>query len=176
MFRKPTIFSPAIAAVSLGLMAALPAHAAEERGVGSLRVDAPVAAAQGAAAANRISVVDKDVREAITTRIEDRLAAAGIKVEVELDRVELASAYDAMQGRDVSVISGQVQLRDVMDVPQHKSFSVTAEARQVNAVSTDPNETVIPASSEQFYDAMVNAFAIGVTRTLDQLPAPQPLP
>jgi hypothetical protein len=63
-----------------------------------------------------------------------------------------------------------------MDVPQHKSFSVTAEARQVNAVSTDPNETVIPASSEQFYDAMVNAFAIGVTRTLDQLPAPQPLP
>ena len=176
MFLKTTSLNSTLAALGLGLMVATPALAVEDRGVGSLRVDAPADAALGAAAANRVTIVDEDVKQAITTRIEDRLAAAGIKVEVELDRIEVASAYDAMQGRDVSVIAGQVQLRDVFEVPQHKSFAVTAEARQVNMPSTDPAETVLPASSEQFYDAMVEAFAEGVTSTLDQLPAPQPLP
>jgi hypothetical protein len=181
MFRNSTGLTTAFATMGLGVMLALPAHAVDERGVGSLRVEAPADAALGAAAANRVSVVDADVKQAITTRIEERLAAAGIKVEVELDRIELASAYDAMQGRDVSVLSGQVQLRDVMNVPQHKSFAVTAEARQVNTptpLGADPTSdvTVLPASSEQFYDAMVEAFALGVTQTIDQLPAPQPLP
>lgn len=174
--RKSNTLNPTLAALTLGLAVALPAHAAEDRGVGSLRVDVQPDAAQGAAAANRVTVVDNDTKQAITTRIEDRLAAAGIKVEVELDRIEVAGAYDAMLGRDVSVIAGQVQLRDVLGVPQHKSFAVTAQARQINAHTTDPNVTVLPASSEQFYDAMVEAFAIGVTQTIDQLPEPRPLP
>jgi hypothetical protein len=172
-FKSPGLCA-AILAAGLGLSGA--AVAQDDRGVANLRVDVAPESAMGAAAANRITIVDADIEAAITARIEDRLAAAGINVSVDLDRIEVATGYDALLGNDHSVISGRVDLRDVREVPVHKSFDVTATAAQVNAPSFDPDVTVLPASSDAFYDAMVEAFALGVTQTIDELPMPPRLP
>lgn len=176
MFLKTGYLVPTLASLSLALALGSPAMTQEKNDVGSLDVDVETGAAQGVAAANRITIVDDDIEAAITRRIEERLSGAGIIVSVDLDRIEVATSFDALQGRDTSVISGQVQLMDVRSVPVDKSFEVTATAAQVNAPSFDPDVTVLPAGSASFYDAMVEAFALGVTQTIDELPQPQRLP
>ena len=176
MFLKSGVLVPTLASLTLGLALSGPVLAADDRGVANLSVDVEPESAQGAAAANRITIVDEDIEAAITRRIEERLAAAGINVSVDLERIEVATGYDALMGTDQSVIAGRVDLRDVREVPVHKSFDVTATAAQVNAPSMDPDLTVLPARSSQFYDAMVEAFALGVTQTIDELPMPPRLP
>ena len=176
MFLKSGFIAPTLATLTLGLALSAPAFAADDRGVGNLRVEAEPESAQGAAAINRIAIVDEDIENAISRRIEERLAAAGINVSVDLERIEVATGYDALIGNDASVIAGRVDLRDVQEVPVHKSFDVTATAAQVNSPAIDPDTTVLPASSSQFYDAMVEAFALGVTQTIDELPEPPRLP
>lgn len=176
MFLNKPCLASALASLSLALFLGGAATAQEKNDVGSLDVDVETDAAQGLAAANRIAIVDADIEAAIARRIEERLSGAGIIVSVDLDRIEVATGFDALQGRDNSIISGQVQLMDVRSIPVDKTFEVTATAAQINAPSFDPDVTVLPAGSDAFYDAMVEAFALGVTQTIDALPQPQRLP
>lgn len=175
MFLNKPYLTPAIASLSLALFLGGAATAQEKNDVGSLDVDVETDAAQGLAAAKRIAIVDADIEAAIARRIEERLSGAGIIVSVDLERIEVATGFDALQGRDNSIISGEVQLMDVRSIPVDKTFVVTATAAQINAPSLDPDVTVLPAGSDSFYDAMVEAFALGVTQTIDELPQPQRL-
>lgn len=176
MFLKTGFLAPTIVSLSLALTLGSPAMTQVKNDVGSLDVDVDTGAAQGLAAANRVAIVDADIEAAIARRIEERLSGAGIIVSVDLDRIEVGTGFDALQGRDSSIISGQVQLMDVSSIPVDKSFQVTATAAQINAPSFDPDVTVLPAGSDAFYDAMVEAFALGVSQTIDELPKPQRLP
>ena len=176
MFLKSYHLAPAVLGLSLALGAGGPALPQDRNDVGSLDVDVQADAAQGLAAVNRIAIVDADIEAAIARRIEERLSGAGIIVSVDLDRIEVATSLDALQGRNNSIISGQVQLMDVRSIPVQKTFQVTATAAQINTPSLDPDVTVLPAGSDAFYDAMVEAFALGVSQTIDQLPQSQRLP
>ena len=164
MFRKFAILPAALGVLMVG-----PVLADDTPELASLSVTVQPEALRGDVA-NRLPTLESDLAAAIARQIGAPSGGEGLHVNIRLDEVEIASSHDVLQGHDQSQIAGRVSVSDLGELPKFRHFNVTASAAQINMPppeQADPLVPVIPADSDTFYAAMLDAFASAVAENIE---------
>ncbi len=136
--------------------------------VAEIKSTTDLGAIQNEEAASYWATLDADLEAALAERLVDRLGEEGLKIEVNIDELELANAFEARIGLDHSLLSGEVRVSDPARDLVVQEFTVTATAQQLQPLlPADADITVLPADTPEFYETLVNAFADGVVENID---------
>ena len=153
----------------IGLMLAGAAFAAPDDKVKSVAVEMDITALTNAAAAVRFANTASDLQGAILARVVDRTAEEGMEIKIDLSEVELSNSFtDAVGAADTRLV-GVVNVSDMDDNTNFNTYELTVTVEQ--AVTFLPKEfdpATLTASSDEFYQALIAAFADGVVRRLDE--------
>ncbi len=105
--------------------------------------------------------LDSDLETAIAAEFVGRIDPAGVTVNVDVDELSLANALNAGLADEDARLSGQVEVVNA-DGTRAGTYNVSATTREA-ALHLPPgaNVTTVPASSAEFYQAVVTAFARG---------------
>ena len=145
------------------------AFAKEDTMVKEIEVTIDLPAITNPAAALRYTNISADLKEAIAARLVDRLADKGVKIGIDLSEVELSSSFtDAIGAADTRLV-GAVNITDENDNSNFKSFELTVNVDQAKPFfGADIDVTKLSANSDDFYKAMIAAFADGVVAELNK--------
>ena len=92
---------------------------------------------------------------------------------VDLDEISLASFLDAQAGADDARLTADVGLYDMRTEEIERQFNISASTNEAATfLPAGADVVTISPTSAELYDAVVKAFARGVSETLRQ-PAPQ---
>ncbi len=135
--------------------------------VSSVDVSIDLPAVTNKAAALRYTHISDDLKNAIMSRLVDRLADEGMKVGVDISEVELSNSFSETIGSADTHLQGIVSITDVKDNSNFKSYTLTVD---VNLAKTyfpaTVDMTTLSASSDEYYQAMIQAFAQSVVDRL----------
>lgn len=164
-FNKITVLTGPL----LGLMLAGAAFAAPDDKVKSVEVDMDITALTNAAAAVRFANTATDLQGAILARVVDRTAEEGMEIKIDLSEVELSNSFtDAVGAADTRLV-GTVNVSDMNDNTNFNTYELTVTVEQaVTFLPQEFDQTTLTASSDEFYTALIAAFADGVVRRLDE--------
>ncbi len=164
-FNKTTVLIGSI----FGLMVAGAAFAAPDDKVKSVEVEMDITALTNAAAAVRFANTAADLQGAILARVVDRTGEEGMDIKIDLSEVELSNSFtDAVGAADTRLV-GSVRVTDDTDNSNFNSYELTVTIEQ--AAPFFPQEfdqASLTASSDEFYQALIAAFADGVVTRLDE--------
>lgn len=164
-FNKTTVLVGPL----VGLLLAGAAFAAPDDKVKSVDVEMDITALTNAAAAVRFANTADDLQGAILARVVDRTAEDGMEIKIDLSEVELSNSFtDAVGAADTRLV-GVVNVSDMNDNTNFNTYELTVTVEQ--AATFFPQEfdqTTMTASSDEFYQALIAAFADGVVRRLDE--------
>ena len=121
------------------------------------------AAFESARAADYASRVGPELRAALRREFADRMDPAGVPLEVEVQRLNVATGTGTAFGRDRSRLSGTVRVRDAQGRVLG-SYAIAVAAGEARESRLGALAAATVSSSERFYRAMVNDFA-ATTRT-----------
>jgi hypothetical protein len=109
-----------------------------------------------------------DLETAIAAQFTGRIDPAGKQIQVDVDEISLGSPFAAGATAQSATLSGRVSLVNP-DGTSAATYDVTATAQDVATYLPPGSDLVsIPASSAEYYQAIVQAFAVGAARTLDE--------
>ncbi len=113
--------------------------------------------------------LERDLEAALATEFIDSLDAGGAIVSVDVDEISLANAYSSQFQGENSRLAGRVRVTDRLTGDSFGTYDVTATAREAaTLISTGSGTTTISPDSDEFYRAVVQAFARGVAQTVRQ--------
>ncbi len=167
-----TPFSTTKPLTAMFLMLALavpvtPAMAQQPTEVREVAVSADLDAIGNPRAATYWAGLQGDLQGAILALLTDRIADDGVKIEVKLSTVELASAFENIANLADTRMTGQVNITSQTDNSDFNSYELTVTIEE--ALPYLPPGTVINAISlenRDYYSAMVTAFARAVVDRL----------
>ncbi|WP_415182351.1 hypothetical protein [Phaeovulum sp.] len=134
-------------------------------------VSLDMSAIQNPKAAEHLTTVAGDLKEAIVARLTDKIApegSDGAKISVDIDEVELASTLDAVHGLAESKLVGKVAITSETDNSAFDAFDLAVSFDQAVIYlpeGTDP--TLLTIDSPLYYHSMVEAFAQAVADKID---------
>ena len=148
------------------LLPAAPALAAPEP-VSDVRVAVDLGAVTNTAAAQRFATLDTDLKNALMTRLVDRIGPDGLKIEIDISEVELSNFYqEAVNAADTRLV-GQVNVSHLTDNTDFASYELAVGVNDVTPITSASAEQLTPAeSTDRYYTALINAFADAVVKRL----------
>lgn len=148
------------------LLPAAPALAAPEP-VSDVRVAVDLGAVTNTAAAQRFATLDTDLKNALMTRLVDRIGPDGLKIEIDISEVELSNFYqEAVNAADTRLV-GQVNVSHLTDNTDFASYELAVGVNDVTPITAASAEQLTPAeSTDRYYSALINAFADAVVKRL----------
>lgn len=168
MMRRPALAKPLAVTLALACAGALtPALAQTPADVREVDVIADLSAIANPRAATYWAGLEPDLEGAILALLTDRIAEDGVKVEVKLATVELASGFENLADLADTRMSGRVNITSQTDNSAFKSYDLTVSVEEV--LPYLPPGTVVSAISlenRDYYGAVVSAFARAVVDRL----------
>lgn len=147
------------------LFLATPSFAASM--IESVDVSIDLPAVTNKAAAMRFGHIADDLKAAIAALLVDRVAPGGAKITVDISEVELSNSYTETAGIADTKLVGLVH---ILDDKQNKLFDNYTLTVDVNKAKTflpaTVDMTTLKASSDEYYRAMIQAFATTVVSKL----------
>lgn len=158
-----------IVAPIFGLLFAGVALAAPDDKVKAVEVEMDITAVTNAAAAERFANTATDLQGAILARVVDRTAEDGMEIKIDLSEVELSNSFtDAVGAADTRLV-GTVNVSDMSDNTNFNTYELTVTVEQAALFFPQEfDQTSLTASSDEFYNALIAAFADGVVKRLDE--------
>ena len=120
------------------------------------------------AAALRYAKVADDLQGAIAARVVDRTGEEGMKVDIDISEVELSNSFTEIVGSADTRLVGVVHVTDDKNNTNFKTYELTVDVNQAKGFFPETVDlTKLSASSDEYYTAMITAFADAVVRRLD---------
>ena len=150
------------------LLPAAPALAAPEP-VSDVRVAVDLGAVTNTAAAQRFATLDTDLKNALMTRLVDRIGPDGLKIEIDISEVELSNFYqEAVNAADTRLV-GQVNVSHLTDNTDFASYELAVGVNDVTPfASASETQMTAAESTDRYYAALIAAFADAVVARLGQ--------
>lgn len=149
--------------VSTALVAATSAFAAND--VEAISVEADLSTIQNYEAAQVWKELPDDLETALAERLVMQLEETGSEIHVDIDEVSLANNFELRLNLQDAVLKGRVDIDNPEGENAFYDLTVTADAALVRDPETG-NLLVPEIGSEEFYVAMVDAFADNVAAKL----------
>ena len=154
------------AASTLAIAVAFSAQAQTTR-VSDIQVEADLTAVTSPAAAQYWGTLDADLSAALASEFVDLISPDGLVLIVDLDEISLASLLEAQAGGDDARLTGDVGLYNARTEEVERMFTISAATNEVAPFRPAGADVVtISPTSAEFYDAVVKAFARGVSETV----------
>lgn len=121
--------------------------------------------------------LDADLESAIAAAFLGQTGPGGVRLLVDIDELSVASFFESAGGADDARLTGTVTLLDSATGEPAGLYTVSASANQAMTMmgaAPDTRVQTIPATSGEFYSAVVQAFARGVTSAVNTGGAPPP--
>ena len=158
---KRLIMSTAIAC----LFVTTPAFAASMIESVDVSIDLPAVANK--AAALRYSHIADDLKTAIAALLVDRLAPGGAKITVDISEVELSNSYTETAGIADTKLVGLVHVLDDKANVNFDNYTLTVDVNKAKTfLPVTVDMTTLKGSSDEYYRAMIQAFATTVVGKL----------
>lgn len=142
------------------------APALAEKMVKDVDVQVDLSAIQDIEAAREWQNIEGDLETAIVERLVSRISEDGTTIVVDVDELEIANAFQSSIGIAESKLMGEVTLK-TPGILNDKSYTLTVSAEQAKMFfPADVDVTVLNIGSNEFYTAMIDAFAEGVVADL----------
>ncbi|MDZ4094203.1 MAG: hypothetical protein U1D35_04755, partial [Paracoccaceae bacterium] len=145
------------------------AFAGPDGKVKEIDVQIDLAALTNPAAAARYATIADDLKTALLVRLTDRLGEEGMRVAIDLSEVELTNSFQEKLGLADNRLVGDVKISDMNDNTHFKAYELTVtmdQAKTYFPVGLDV--TVLTISSDEYYTAMIEAFADSVVGHLNE--------
>ena len=163
MFRN--ILAPTLTA----LLLATTAMAGPDDKVAAIDVLVDLPAITNPAAALRYTHIADDLKAAIAARLDGRMEETGITIGIDVSEVELSNSFTDVVGSADTRLVGNVTFSDLADNSNSKNFELTIDVNQAKAYfATGVEVMTLSANSNEFYRAMIDAFAEAVVARLNE--------
>jgi hypothetical protein len=107
-----------------------------------------------------------DLETAIASQFVGRIDPAGPRIRVDVDEISLTSPFTSGVTAETAVLSGRVELISPAETVE-SAYNVTVSAQDVaDFLPVGTNVAVVPPTSAEYYQAVVQAFARGTALTL----------
>ncbi len=109
--------------------------------------------------------LEGDLESAIAAEFIGQTGPDGVRLLVDIDELSVASFFESSAGASDARLSGTVTLLNSATGEPTGLYTVSASAEQaMTRMDTDPDTRVqtIPATTTEFYSAVIEAFAAGV--------------
>ncbi len=148
------------------LLPSLPALAAPDP-VSEVIVAVDLGAVTNTTAAKHFATLDADLKNALMTRLVDRIGPNGLKIEVDISEVELSNFYqEAFNTADTRLV-GQVNVSHLTDNTDFASYELAIGVNDMTPLASADTTQMTPAqSSDKYYAALIGAFADAVVKRL----------
>ncbi|MGB8813899.1 MAG: hypothetical protein WCC57_12000 [Paracoccaceae bacterium] len=152
-----------------GFLLSAPIASAETMMIKEIDVQVDLTAVTNPAAAARYANIAADLQSAVAARLTDRIADEGAKVTIDVSEVELSNSFQDALGLADSTLVGDVKITDSNDNTHFKAFNLTVNIGQAKTFFAEGVDvTVQNASTDDYYHAMIEAFAENVVIRLDE--------
>ncbi|MBL9059868.1 MAG: hypothetical protein JNK88_07580, partial [Mangrovicoccus sp.] len=137
--------------------------------VSEVIVAVDLGAVTNTAAAKHFATLDADLKNALMTRLVDRIGPQGLKIEIDISEVELSNFYQEAANTADTKLVGQVNVSHLTDNTDFASYELAVGVNDVTPLASAETTQTTPAqSTEKYYDAMIGAFADSVVARLGQ--------
>ena len=171
MFNKRNL-----AATALIALLSTPLHAAVDN-VARIDATVDVSAIKDTQAATFWANLEADLENAIAARLTDRLVSKeakpdadgkidGAQIIVDINEVELASAFERELNLGDAVLVGDVTIRDDTDMANTDTYELTVSLENAKVVVPEGTMLVLSTDTGEAYKRLVEAFADGVVSRL----------
>ncbi len=151
------------------LLLSTASFAGPEDMVSKIDVSIDLPAVTNKAAALRYTNIADDLKDAISAILVDRIADAGMVLTIDISEVELSNSYTETVGSADTRLVGSVNVADAANNANAKGFVLTVDVNQARTMfPADLDYTMISAGSNEYYKAMIDAFAAGVVAEMDK--------
>ncbi|WP_374396288.1 hypothetical protein [Tabrizicola sp.] len=165
-----------LAATALIALLSTPLHAAVDN-VARIDATVDVSAIKDTQAATFWANLEADLENAIAARLTDRLASKeakpdadgkidGAQIIVDINEVELASAFERELNLGDAVLVGDVTIRDDTDMANTDTYELTVSLENAKVVVPEGTMLVLSTDTGEAYKRLVEAFADGVVSRL----------
>lgn len=157
------------ATLTAALLITTAAVAKTDEMVSSIEVSIDLDAVTNKLAAHRFATIADDLKNVLTTQLVDRIGTTGTKITIDLSEVELSNSYTEVVGSADTRLVGDVKISDVTKNEDAKVFVLTIDVNQAKtALPADFDMASLSASSTEYYQAMISAFAKSVVSELNK--------
>ncbi|MCB2117003.1 MAG: hypothetical protein KDE00_12065 [Rhodobacteraceae bacterium] len=153
--------------LAAALLAAPAVPAFAETMVREVQVTADMSAIQNTKAAEHWAHLSDDLQNAIMADLVGKTGETGSKIVIDIDEVELSNTLQEVTGTAESRLVGDVAVTNDVDNTKFDAYELTVtfeEAGPFLVAGTDLS--ALTTDSQEYYDAMVAAFADHVVRNL----------
>jgi hypothetical protein len=158
-----------IAPVLVGLLLSTAAFAAPDTKVKEIDVTLDITAVTNPAAALRYAAIADDLKNAITAQLVDRTDEKGVSINIDLSEVELSNSFSELVGSADTRLVGDVKISSLTDKTEFKTYELTVDVNQAKVFfPATVDLTKLTANSDEFYQAMIQAYADGVVKRLNE--------
>ena len=165
-----------LAATALIALLSTPLYAAVDN-VARIDATVDVSAIKDTQAATFWANLEADLENAIAARLTDRLASKeakpdadgkidGAQIIVDINEVELASAFERELNLGDAVLVGDVTIRDDTDMANTDTYELTVSLENAKVVVPEGKMLVLSTDTGEAYKRLVEAFADGVVSRL----------
>ena len=145
------------------------ANAAMDGMIKEIEVQVDLTAVTNPAAAARYANLGADLQGALAARLVDRIAEDSMRVSVDLSEVELSNSFQEAVGLADAKLAGTVKISDLKDNTHFDTYELVVTIDQALPFFAEGVYTVaLTASSDDYYKAMVAAFADAVVLRLQK--------
>ena len=153
----------------IGVSVSTAAFAARDTMVEAIDVQIELPAVTNPAAAARFSRIDTDLENALTARLVDRLADKGVKITVDISEVELSNSFTEQMGLADTRLAATVMISDLNDNSNYNTYDLTVTINETTKFLPEGTDVAtLKSDSEDYYKAMIAAFADAVVVRLDE--------
>ncbi len=157
MFRNAIISVSFVALMSGGAIAATDVMVQE--------IDAQVdlTALENTDAAARYANIEGDLESALAARLIDHIADEGLRIVIDISEVELSNSFQESMNIGDTHLVGNVTVINDEEPSKVDVYEMTVNIDQAKVFfPADLDVVTLTASSDTFYNAMINAFAEAV--------------
>ncbi|HLS59417.1 MAG TPA: hypothetical protein VK022_07295 [Paracoccaceae bacterium] len=121
--------------------------------------------------------LESDLESAIAAQFIGQTGPDGVRLLVDVDELSIASFFESQAGASDGRLTGTVTVLDGTTGEPLGLYTVSATADQaMTQIPSEPGTRVqtVPATSSEFYSALLRAFAVGVADAVNQGGTPAP--
>jgi hypothetical protein len=156
-------------ALLLAACAGQPEEAMAPTAVSAISVSTDLQSIGNAESVRYWQTLNSDLEAALVTQFVDRIDPSGAVISVDVDEIALANAYSSRFQDEDSRLAGRVVLSDPFTGEVTQTYDVTASTREAaSLLSGTAGVVTISPDSDEFYAALVQAFARGVEQAVLQ--------
>ena len=134
--------------------------------VSDINVSVDLPAIENSEAAQVWKSLEGDLETAIAARLASQLSEDGAEIEIDINEVALASAFENAYGLENSTLKGAIEISEP-GLLNDEDYELSVTAGQAMSVASPGVDLAnLTIASEEVYRAMIDAFAENVAQKL----------